>query len=491
MQLFVRECAVPRAAALLVPIILSLALTGYRTSRQDQPQTPRSNSARPNIVLAIADDWSFPHASTYGDRTVRTPNFDRVAREGARFTHAFAAAPSCSPSRAALLTGQAVHRLQEGGNLWGTLPSTYAVYPDLLERAGYAVGFAEKGWGPGQFEPGGRTRNPAGPQFKGFEDFMQRRPAGTPFCFWFGSSDPHRPYEAGTGLTSSDAAGKIQLPEFLPDTPEVRSDLLDYYYEVERFDRDLGLILAALERGGELDNTIVIVTSDNGLPFPRAKATVYDGGVRVPLAIRWPGVAKPGTTVDALVSLTDIAPTLLEGAGVAAVSTMTGRTLAPLLRGEAQAGREQVFLERERHANVRRGDLSYPVRAVRTNDYLYIRNLRPDRWPAGDPELYFAVGPFGDIDGGPTKSLILERRSDPSIAKYFELATAKRPMVELYDLRRDPHQLTNVAGRPEHRASEERLRTALDRWMRDTADPRATTDDDRWDRFPYYGQPAK
>ena len=206
---------------------------------------------------------------------------------------------------------------------------------------------------------------------------MQRRPAGTPFCFWFGSSDPHRPYEAGTGVTSSDAAGKIQLPEFLPDTPEVRSDLLDYYYEVERFDRDLGLILAALERAGELDNTIVIVTSDNGLPFPRAKATVYDGGVRVPLAIRWPGVARPGTTVDALVSLTDIAPTLLEGAGVAAVSTMTGRTLAPLLRGEAQAGRDQVFLERERHANVRRGDLSYPVRAVRTNDYLYVRNFRP------------------------------------------------------------------------------------------------------------------
>ena len=220
---------------------------------QDQPQPPRSNSPRPNIVLAIADDWSFPHASAYGDRTVRTPNFDRVAREGARFTHAFAAAPSCSPSRAALLTGQAVHRLQEGGNLWGTLPSAYAVYPDLLERAGYAVGFTGKGWGPGQFEPGGRTRNPAGPQFKGFDDFMQRRPAGTPFCFWFGSSDPHRPYEAGTGVTLSDAAGKIQLPGFLPDTPEVRSDLLDYYYEVERFDRDLGSILAALERAGELE----------------------------------------------------------------------------------------------------------------------------------------------------------------------------------------------------------------------------------------------
>jgi N-sulfoglucosamine sulfohydrolase len=162
----VGQCAVPRAAALLVPLTLSLALVGGGDSRPEARQVPRSGAPRPNIVLAIADDWSFPHASAYGDRVVRTPNFDRVAREGARFTHAFAAAPSCSPSRAALLTGQAVHRLQEGGNLWGTLPSAYAVYPDLLERAGYAVGFTGKGWGPGQFEPGGRTRNPAGPTSK-------------------------------------------------------------------------------------------------------------------------------------------------------------------------------------------------------------------------------------------------------------------------------------------------------------------------------------
>jgi hypothetical protein len=170
---------------------------------------------------------------------------------------------------------------------------------------------------------------------------------------------------------------------------------------------------------------------------------------------------------------------------------MTGRTLQPLLRGEAQAGRDRVFIERERHANVRKGDLSYPVRAIRTNDYLYIRNFRPDRWPAGDPELYFAVGPFGDIDGGPSKSLLLDRRGDRAIAPIFHLATAKRPAEELYDLRSDPDQTTNVAGRPAHRAAERRLREELLRWMRETGDPRAMADDDRWDRFPYYGQPVK
>jgi arylsulfatase A-like enzyme len=453
--------------------------------------SPATAQSRPNIVLAVADDWSFPHAGIYGDRTVSTPNFDRVAREGARFTHAFVASPSCTPSRAALLTGQAVHRLEEGGNLHGFLPKTYAVYPDLLEHAGYSIGYSGKGWGPGRFEPGGRTRNPAGPLFKNFDVFMQQRPKGSPFYFWFGSNDPHRPYERGSGAQSGLKPESVQVPPFLPDTLEVRNDLLDYYFEVQRFDRDLGHIIEVLERAGELDNTIIIVTSDNGLPFPRAKANVYDGGTRVPLAIRWPGVARAGAVIDAFVSLTDLAPTLLESVGLKPLDVMTGRTMLPLLRGGSQPGRDRVFVERERHANVRRGDLSYPVRGIRTNDYLYIRNFRPDRWPAGDPQQYVAVGPFGDIDGGPSKSLLLDRQSDPPIASYFQLATAKRPAEELYDLRRDPHQMKNVAGQPAHRAAQQRLRAELDRWMRETADPRATVDDDRWDRFPYYGQPAK
>ena len=446
---------------------------------------------RPNIVIAIADDWSYPHASSYGDRTVRTPAFDRIAREGALFTHAFVASPSCTPSRAALLAGQAVHRLQEGANLHGFLPKAIPVLSDLLENAGYAVGFTGKGWGPGRVEPGGRERNPAGPQFKSFDEFMAQRPKDRPFSFWSGSSDPHRPYDEGSGARAGLRVDRVAVPAYLPDTPVVRSDLLDYYGEVERFDRDLARILEALERAGELENTIVIVTSDNGMPFPRAKANVYDSGARVPLAIRWPGTAVAGTVTDALVSLTDLAPALLEAAGLKPDAAMTGRTLRPLLQGLPQAGRDRVFIERERHANVRQGDLSYPVRAIRTTDYLYIRNFRPDRWPAGDPELYFAVGPFGDIDGGPTKALLLDGRNDSAIARFFALATAKRPAEELYDLRRDPDQLTNLAGRPAHRAAQRRLRDQLDQWLRETGDPRARADDDRWDRMPYYGQPVK
>jgi N-sulfoglucosamine sulfohydrolase len=452
-------------------------------------QTPPK---QPNILLAIADDWSWPHAGAYGDPTVKTPAFDRIAREGVLFTRAFAAAPSCTPSRAALLTGRAPHQLEEGGVLHGFLPERHPVYTDLLEQSGYYVGYTRKGWGPGRFEAGGRTRNPAGQPFGDFETFLRGRPAGRPFAFWFGSQDPHRPYEEGSGAASGIDLASIRVPAFLPDTPEVRRDLADYFFEVQRFDRELGEIVERLRTLGELDNTLIVITADNGMPFPRAKANVYDGGARVPFAMRWPGRAKTGLVSNAFISLSDLAPTFLEAASLKPpVAVMSARSILGIAAGGSAPGRDNVFLERERHANVRKGDLSYPVRAVRTDEWLYIRNLRPDRWPAGDPEMYVAVGPYGDIDGGLSKTLLLARRNDPAIAPFFALATAKRPAEELYDLQADPGQLMNVAAEAKHGAIKARLRQMLDEWMRTTGDPRATTDDDRWDRYPYYGQPAK
>lgn len=460
---------------MLLPVLFALALAAQR----------------PNVLFVIADDWSAPHAGAYGDRTVRTPAFDRVAREGALFGNAFTLAPSCTASRAAILTGQAPHRLAEGGNLHSFLPARFPVYPDLLEAAGYHVGFSGKGWGPGRFEPGGRARNPAGPPFESFEAFLSKRPAGKPFCYWLGTNHPHRPYDVGSGARAGLRAETVAVPAFLPDTPDVRNDLLDYYAEVQLFDEQLARLLQALERAGELDDTLVVVTSDNGMPFPRAKANLYDAGTRMPLAIRWPRGVKAGSRIDAFVSLDDVAPTLLEAAAVDVPAQMTGRSLLPLLRGARQDRRGAAFFERERHANVRKGDLSYPARGVRTAELLYIRNYRPERWPAGDPELVFAVGPFGDIDGGLSKTLLLERRGDPAIARFFELATAKRPAEELYDLRKDPGQLRNVAAERAHAKALSRLRAQLEEWQRRSGDPRLTQDDDRWDAYPYYGAPAK
>ena len=447
-------------------------------------------SQRPNILYCLADDWAMGHAGVYGDPVIQTPTFDRVARQGVLFTHTFSAAPTCTASRGAMLTGQAPHRLREGANLFGTLPKEIPVYPDLLEASGYAVGFTRKGWGPGEFEPGGRTRNPAGPHFANFADFLKTVPAEKPFCFWFGSTDPHRMYKAGSGLAAGMDPARVKVPPMWPDTPAVRSDILDYYFAAQRFDRESGEIIQMLEKAGRLENTIVVMTGDNGWPFPRCKANLYDGGTRQPLAVSWAAGMKGGRVIDDFINLTDLAPTFLQAAGLRPGPEMTGRSFFGLLTGDEKPGsRQTVFVERERHASVRAGLLGYPMRAVRTTEYLYIRNFHPERWPAGDPDPGFFFGPYGDCDVGPTKNTMLSRAAE--FPKQFELAFGKRPAEELYDVRQDPHNLSNLAAVPEHRAVKEKLRATLDRWMKDTQDPRSSGGDGPWDRYPYYGQILK
>lgn len=454
------------------------------------PASLPGQAARPNILFCLADDHSWPHAGCYGDTAVKTPNLDRLAREGARFNHAFSAAPSCTPSRAAILTGQAPHRLKDGANLHSTLDRKHSVYPDMLEHAGYAVGATRKGWGPGNFKAGGRTRNPAGPHFKDFKTFLATVPTNQPFCFWFGSQEPHRPYAKDSGARAGLKLADIVVPPCWPDEPDVRGDILDYYAEVQQFDADVGELLKLLEARGQLDHTLVVVSGDNGWPFPRAKANLYDAGTRQLLIVRWPAAVQVGQVIDDFVSLTDLAPTFLEVAGLKPLPEMTGRSFLGLLTGRDQSGsRNRVFVERERHANVRAGDLGYPARAIRTRDFLYIRNLAPDRWPAGDPVQWKSVGAYGDVDNGPTKQCILDHRHEPSVTNLYRLAFEKRPAEELYDLKQDPHQMVNIAGQLEYADAQKRLRTDLERWMSETGDPRAKNGDGgRFDQMEYFGR---
>lgn len=443
--------------------------------------------AAPNILFIIADDWSQADAGIYGNKVIQTPHIDQLGREGLVFQNAFCASPSCTPSRAAILTGRYPHQLEQGGNLWSFLPAKFDVYPDLLEKAGYSVGHTRKGWGPGNFKAGGRERNPAGPNFRNFAEFLQKAPKDKPFAFWFGSQDPHRPYVKGLGKQLGLDPSKVTVPPYWPDTPEVREDILDYYAEVQRFDSDIGELLAALEKSGRRDDTLIVVTSDNGMPFPRAKANLYDAGTRMPLIFNFPGKIKPGTS-DAFVTLADLAPTFLELAGLKPAPDLPSRSLVPILQGKSDPQRDHVFLERERHANVRKGDLSYPARAIRTKDFLYIRNLRPERWPAGDPEMHKAVGPFGDCDNSPTKSLILENErtyKNPYAIHCFH----KRPVEELYDLASDPHQVRNCISDSRYAKQLETLRGQLDNWMHKTADPRVDPSVDPWSHYEYFGGP--
>jgi N-sulfoglucosamine sulfohydrolase len=478
---------VPRAAwpwpEWIVGGLIGLLLPAVPALRGAEPPAEQ----RPNILFAMADDWAYPHAGVYGDRVVRTPTFDRVARDGMLFTHAHCVSPSCTPSRAAVLTGQWIHRLEESGNLHSILQKRFDTYPDLLEAAGYHVGLTGKGWGPGLLEGSGRTRNPAGPTYKDFAAFLKSVPEGKPFCYWFGSRHPHRNYVLGSGVRSGLNPADVFVPPYLPDAPQVRSDICDYYEAVRLYDSQVGEMLDLLEKAGKRDNTIVIMTGDNGWPFPRGKANLYDAGTHQPLAIRWPQKVKAGKKSDAFISFQDFAPTFLEAAHLKPTAAMTGRSFLDLLTSEATVARERVFVERERHANVRKGDLGYPSRALRTRAYLYIRNFHPERWPAGDPERWKDVGPFGDIDGGPTKNLLLEKRANPQIAKLFQLACGKRPAEELYDLTKDPYEMNNVADKAEYQKAKQELGAELDQWMRATGDPRAAGEDDRWDRFPYFG----
>lgn len=466
-------------------------------------------AAGPNILFCISDDQSYAHTGANGDPVVKTPAFDRVAREGLRYTRAFCDAPTCGPSRSAILTGQHIWRLEEAGNIHSTLPAKFATYTELLAQEGYVVGYTGKGWSPGRLEPGGRTSNPAGepfnrrslkPPFKGirgtdyaanFEDFLEQVPSGRPFCFWLGTSEPHRGYQPGAGRATGKDPANVIVPPIFPDNEIVRNDILDYLVEVEHFDTMVARAIEALESRGELDKTIVVITSDHGMPFPRAKASLYDAGAHVPLAIRWPeGIRKSGRVVTSLVNLSDLAPTFLEAAGAQPPPEMTARSLMDTFGRKLALTRDAAFIAMERHDGCRKGGKGYPCRAIRTEEHLYIYNFEPTRWPAGSPDASVCARsiPFGEVDSSPTKTFMMEHRDQFGVARLAELAFGMRPREELYELRDDPHQMVNKAGLPSLAQVQASLKQRLFEHLKKTEDPRVVGGVVNWDYYPYYGK---
>lgn len=444
---------------------------------------------KPNILFAIADDATFAHFSAYGCRFVQTPNFDRVAKEGALLNNCFTPLPKCSPSRASILTGKYPWQLEDACDHYGIFPTKFKVYPDILEQSGYSVGFTGKGWAPGDWKAGGFKRNPAGVAYNGknlepptsgiskndyagnFKAFLKARAKDQPFCFWYGGHEPHRPYELNSGAQAGKQVDQALVPSYLPNHEIVRGDLLDYAREIEWFDSQLGLMLAMLDEQGLAQNTVVIVTSDNGMPFPRVKGHVYEDGCHLPMAIRWPGVVKAGRVIDDFVSFVDLAPTFLDAAGIRP-SDVSGQSLVGLLRGTA-SGRDHVILGREREDLGRPNDEGYPVRAIRTRELFYSHNFKPDRWPAGNPETGFT-----DIDNSPTKSLILSRRD-----KFYDLAVTRRGPEELYDLHKDPACLNNVADEAQYAQAKAALWNQLRRELTEQSDPRILGNGDVFDQY--------
>ncbi len=504
-------------------IVLPVLLTGLiaasaREIRDDALPVPKAG--RPNILLAIADDQSFPHASAYGSKTFLTPAFDSVAARGVLFNNAFVAAPQCSPSRAALLTGRNIWQLEEAGTHSSYFPKKFPVFTDALEKSGYFIGYTGKPWGPGNFEEAGWSRNPAGPAFNrhevasrpaggisrndyaaNFGEFLSERKPGQPFFFWYGGMEPHRGYEEGSGVKAGLAIAESEIPAFLPRTDTIRSDLLDYALEIGWFDSHLGKMLAMLKDIGELENTIVVVTADNGMAFPYAKANLQEYGIHVPLAACGPGIAGKGRQVDDLVSLADLCPTFLEAAGIPVFAGAPARSLWPVLgsrkSGYIDPGRKFILAGRERHTHARPDNAGYPARAIRTKDYLYILNFLPERWPLGDPpppdHAGKAEGPdfkpitegYEDIDGSPSKTCLITRRA--VYPDLFRMAFEKRGREELYDIRTDPYCLHNLASSPAAERIRRELEKELTGRLAGQGDPRVTGGGEVFDSYPRFG----
>lgn len=454
---------------------------------------------RPNILFLIADDWSWQNSEAVDKLGLNLPTFERIKRSGVNFPNAFTAAPTCTASRGSILTGKPIYQLEQGANLAGTLSSKLLTYTDILKDNGYYVGFSGKGWAPGKTEPGGRSQNPAGARYKNFDTFMAERPKDTPFCFWYGSPEPHRPFTTGEGVKKGIKVKDNGVPNYLPDNQIVRDDIADYIDAAQIFDKNCGDILNKLEKEGLLDNTVVVITGDNGWAFPRAKATLYDAGTHVPLAIMWNNVIKPSRTNDSLVSLTDLAPTFLEAAGVNPPSSMVGKSLLPTLQYD-QPHRESVITAMERHMDGGEVPLeTYPIRALRTHQYLYIKNFEPNRWPAGKPgkdNVTFkeyankVYSGYANIDASPTKAFIITEKDKKEIEPFYTLATGKRPNVELYDILKDPDQLNNLAQNKEYAGVLEQLDTQLMTTLKEHGDPRATGNGNIFDTYPTYSDPG-
>jgi arylsulfatase A-like enzyme len=474
-----------------LPFLLLFGLLGSPVPAAD------TSPASPNILLALADDWSYGHAGAYGCPWVRTPAFDRVANEGVLFTNGYTPNAKCAPSRACILTGRNSWQLKAACNHVCYFPPEFKTYAEALAGNGYFVGMTCKGWAPGVAnDADGRPRAMAGKPFNrrtsppptsgisgndyaaNFADFLDACPQGQPWCFWYGSVEPHRAYEYGSGVAKGGkrVSDVDRVPGYWPDNEVVRNDMLDYAFEVEHFDRHLGRMVADLERRGQLDNTLVIVTSDNGMPFPRAKGNQYEVSNHMPLAAMWKaGIRSPGRTATDFVSFIDFAPTFIELAGLnweqTGMAPPAGRSLTDIFgsdkAGRVNPARDHVLLGHERHDVGRPHDWGYPIRSIVTDGWIYLHNFEPTRWPVGNPETGYL-----NTDGGATKTVILDaHRKDPA-DRFWALCFGRRVAEELYDLKTDPDCLKNLAAQPDQQQRKEQLQRQLFAQLMAEGDPR-------------------
>jgi arylsulfatase A-like enzyme len=435
----------------------------------------------PNVVLFIADDVSWNDYGCYGSPTARTPNIDKLAAGGMRFTNAFLTASSCSPSRCSIVTGRYPHNNGGASELHRPLPWHLQKFPTLLREAGYYTAISGKDHMPQDKPPqgettarvwdhkdGGRSKENSG----GHANWVQvtrDRPKDKPFFFWFAAYDAHRGWDGDKQWQPSfgekHQPGSVDVPQFLIDDQNTRDDLTSYHNEVTRFDYFIGQTIDELDRQGELNNTLIFVLADNGRPFPRAKTRLHDSGIKTALVAHWPeGIDASGEVCSSLVSTIDLAPTVLQAADIDVPETMQGVSLLPVFANSKATVRRYAFSEHNWH------DYEAFGRSVRGDGYLYIINRRP----------YAAwQGPADSVNSPSHTSLLKRQKSGSLTLAQQDVFLSPRPAIELYDVAADPHQLRNLAGKPAHAEVQLKLAKLMQQWQETTGDtvPKKLTPD--------------
>lgn len=426
-------------------------------------------SEKPNFIFIIADDVGWNDIGCYGNNIVKSPNIDRLSREGLQFTNAFLTASSSSPSRCSIISGRYPHSCG-AAELHTPLPLHEIPFPLLLKENNYYTAHAGK-WHMGQAAHRAFDRytdNNGYNNGNGGEDnwvrFIKERPKDRPFFFWFASHDAHRPWGADTFKITHDPL-TIKVPLFFADTPETRQDIASYFNEISRFDHFIGKVREELEQQGVLDNTVIIVMSDNGSPFPRCKTRVYDSGMKTPLIVFWPkGLRIKGVQSESLVSAIDVAPTILELAGIESPVGYQGKSFAPILENPSAEIRNEVFSEHNWH------DYEAHERMMRTKDFLYVLNARPNLTNCGP----------ADSKTSPTQHSLNKVRDEGKLTPaQADVFIVPRPFEELFEVRSDPQQLLNLASVPEYQKQLKVMRRLLKNWQFNTGDttPRDLTPD--------------
>lgn len=503
---YYKLCVLKSVVIAVVGIAIgSLTLFANSPSRGDDAGVAK---ASPNMLLIVADDWGL-HAGVYGTRWINTPNYDALAKNGLLFRNAYTSMAKCAPSRAILLTGRHLWQNEEAGNHLAFFPTKLKTWPEVLTEQGWLMGYTGKGWGPGiAKDENGKPRSLTGKAFSSrtttpptqhissndyaanFADFLDSATGEQPWCFWCGFLEPHRSYEFQSGVSKGgkQLSDIDRVPSYWPDEDTVRHDMLDYAFEVEHVDRHLGAMIQELKNRGLFDNTLIVVTSDHGMPFPRVKGYAYHDSNHVPLALSWPaGIVKSGRVIDDFIDFTDLAPTLLDLAhvnlGLSGMLPITGQSLRPILESELEGQiigeRDHVLIGKERTDVGRPGDVGYPIRGIVNQNHLYLRNYEPTRWPAGNPETGYL-----DTDGSPTKSFILELGRGDRTNPFWIWNFGFRPAEELYDLQSDPDCVRNLAEDAVYSSMKRELQKKMESKLLEQEDPRMLGNGSIFDKYP-------